>query len=231
MKPAESSYHPPRRKPAQKTLERILEGAEDQLREQGLDAFTIQSVLQRTGLSVGAFYSRFPDKTALIHELQLRAHRRIEPRLLGDLADRTGTTDSLEEAVDYGFGVLTHYVINDRAIFRAFMMLTVFDPVMMERAEQYSSKRKQGLDKLLAPHRDEIGHSDPDFAINNAYAVWTGTMRGRLMYYDAADTTQFGVTDETLFGELTRCLTLYLQGSAQSTGASVATVDSTKRGG
>jgi AcrR family transcriptional regulator len=201
------------------------------LREEGLDAFTIQSVLQRTGLSVGAFYSRFPDKTALIHELQLRAHRRIEPCLLGDLDARTGTTESLEEAVNYGFGVLTHYVVSDRAIFRAFMMLTVFDPVMMKRAEEYSSKRKLGLDKLLAPHRDEMGHSDPDFAINNAYAVWTGTMRGRLMYYDAADTTQFGVTDETLFDELTQCLTLYLQGSDQNTGVAAPTGGTDKKRG
>lgn len=213
MKPAQSSYRPPRRKPAHETLERILAAAEDQLREHELDSFTIQSVLQRTGLSVGAFYSRFPDKPALLRALQERVHGRIDPQIVAELADLTGETQSLEQAVDSGFGVLIRHVLSERRLFRAFMMTSVFDPLMRERAEAFSRERKRALAALLAPHRAEIGDPEPDLAIDAAYAIYSSTMRGRLVYYESATDAQLGATDDTLFKKLRRSLALFLLGT------------------
>jgi AcrR family transcriptional regulator len=217
MKPTVSAYHPPRRKPAHETLEKILAAGEDQLREQELDAFTIQSVLQRTGLSVGAFYSRFPDKTALLHELQERVHGRVDPQILADLAALTGTTGSLKEAVEKGFETLVHQVLSERGLFRAFMMTSVFDPLMRQRGEQFNLERRRAMAALLAPHRSEIGHSDPELAIDTAYAIYSSTMRGRLVYYESAGAAQFGLNDDTLFLKLRQSLALFLRGSAEAT--------------
>lgn len=214
MESAQSSYHPPRRRPAHLTLEKILVAAEEQLREEGLDAFTIQSVLQRAGLSVGAFYSRFPDKTALLHEIQQRVHKRIDSLILTDLQELTGATRSLEEAVDQGFGAIIRHVLSEREIFRAFMMISVFDPHMRQQGDLFNLERKRAIADLLAPYRDEIGHSDPDLAIDSAYAIYSSTMRGRLTYYGSANELQFGVTDEVLFGDLKQSLTLFLRGPA-----------------
>ncbi len=214
MELAPSSYHPPRRRPAHETLEKILAAAEDQLREDELDAFTIQSVLQRTGLSVGAFYSRFPDKTALLHEVQERVHGRVEAQILADLAAQAEITQSLEEGVHQGFGILIRHVLSERQLFRAFMMLSVFDPHMRQKGEQFNLERQRAVVELLAPYRGEIGHSDPDLAIDSAYAIYSSTMRGRLVYYGSANELQFGVTDDVLFGDLKRSLTLFLRGSA-----------------
>ena len=229
MNPSQQSYRPPRRKPAHETLERILTAAEEQLREQDLDAFTIQSVLQRTGLSVGAFYSRFPDKTALLHELQHRVHRRVDASILDDLAKETEVVGSLSEAVDRGFGLLIQHVLSERQLFRAFMMLSVFDSEMRQIGEQVNSKRKEAIAELLAPYRDEIGHPDPDVALDTAYAFYSNVMRGRLVYY-AADDMQFGVTDQTLFEGLRHSLTLFLHGSNAETGGASAR-NTEKKGG
>jgi AcrR family transcriptional regulator len=228
VKSAASAYHPPRRKPARETLEKILAAAEEQLREQELDEFTIQSVLQRSGLSVGAFYSRFPDKTALLHELQERVHGRVDPKTLAELAELTGRTGSLGEAVDRGFGTLIRHVLSERKLFRAFMMTSVFDPHMRQRGEQFNLVRRRAMNALLAPHGSEIGHPDPDLAIDTAYAIYSSTMRGRLVYYESSTDAQFGLSDDALFLKLRQSLALFLRCSPEAAQIAVEAPPTTK---
>jgi AcrR family transcriptional regulator len=210
------SYHPPRRRPARETLEKIVVAAEEQLREEELDSFTVQSVILRAGLSVGAFYSRFPDKTALIHEVQERVHDRVDSLIVTDLETLAPQVHSLQEAVGEGFGVLIRHVLSQRELFRAFMMMSVFDQHMREKGEHINLQRKQALLALLQPFRGEIGHADPDAAIDSAFAIYSSTMRGRLVYYGSRDALQFGVIDEVMFADLKQALTMFLRGESSS---------------
>ncbi len=52
----------------------------------------------------------------------------------------------------------------------------------------FARERKRALTTLLAPHRGEIGHADFSLAIESAYAIYSSTMRGRLIYYVAPTT-------------------------------------------
>jgi len=217
MQTRQTSYRPPRRKPAQETLEKLLVAAEQQLREGDLEAFTIQNLLQRAELSVGAFYSRFPDKTAVLHEVQRRVHDRVDSLILADLAAAQDRCRSLEEAVDTGFGILISHVLSEREVFRAFMMMSVFDHHMSQKGEQINWERKKAITRLLTPHFAAIGHDDPVCAIDSAYAIYSSTMRGRLVYYGSANATQFGVTDDILFRDLKRSLTAFLSGTRART--------------
>jgi AcrR family transcriptional regulator len=207
-----TKYHQPLRRPGQKTLERLLAAAEQQLREEDLDAFTIQNVLGRTDLSVGAFYSRFPDKDALLHTVQQRMHERLEPRIMAALADQARAQETLEEAVDHGFGILIEQIMQEGALTRAFMMRSVFDPVMRAKGEQVNIAREAAMTVFLMRYRDEIGHDDPELAINAAYAMYSTVLRGRLMYFEAASELERGVSDDTIFSMLTWTLGRYLRG-------------------
>ena len=214
MTSSRTPYHQPVRKPAQETLEKLLVAAEEQLREQELDAFTVQNVLQRAGLSVGAFYSRFPDKTAILHEVQERVHTRIDGLIQADLAAKQGSCRSLEEAVDESFGILIRHVFSERELFRAFMMLSVFDQHMRQKGEQMNWDRQRAVAKFLEPHFDEIGHDDPHHAIDSAYAIYSSSIRGRLVlhYGLPKSKTQFGVTDDELCRDLKKALAQFLAG-------------------
>ena len=194
MQRTDAPYEP-QRSPGRRTLERLLAAAEDQLREEEVDLFTIQKVLDRTGLSVGAFYSRFPDKTALLHAVQDRVCARLEPSILTALAAEAEADESLEEAVDNSFGVLIENVLKERELSRAFLILSTFDSVMRRKGEEINHNRRNALVAVLRTHQEEIGHPDPDEAIAMAYAMYGSVMHSRLVFFGPDSETRFGVTE------------------------------------
>ena len=64
---------PPRQARSQRTLERLLDAAEELIMERGSTGLTVSEVVRVAGSSVGAFYARFPDKDALLATLHERA--------------------------------------------------------------------------------------------------------------------------------------------------------------
>jgi AcrR family transcriptional regulator len=209
-------YHQPQRPPGARTLERLLVAAEDQLREEEVDLFTIQKVLDRTGLSVGAFYSRFPDKTALLHAVQERVHDRLEPQILGALAVEAEVDQSLGDAVHHCLDILIDKMLEEREVLRAFLILSTFDPVMRWKGEQVIHARRSAfLQSVLAKHSDQIKHPDPEEAMGMAYAMCTSVIQTRMLSALGPDSElSFGVTDESIFRQLKLSLVSFLRGDA-----------------
>jgi AcrR family transcriptional regulator len=207
MKP----YKTPRQKRSRESLEKLLDAGEDQIRTEGLESLTINSVVSRVGLSVGAFYARFPDKTALMHALQDRFHERLEPVIRAEMLEQAGSCATLAEALEAAVEVLIRNVTGERELSRAFMTMSVFDPVLRSQGEVVNRLRREALIEVLMPHRAEIGHPDPVLAIGIAYSMYAAVVRGRLVF-GLEHELYYGIDNTTLYGELKRALTLYLRG-------------------
>src|SRR3954465_10598958 len=75
-------FRPPQQSRSQETLDRILDATEQVMTEKAFGEATLAEIMERAGVTVGAFYRRFPDKDALLHHLDERffaeLHRRAD---------------------------------------------------------------------------------------------------------------------------------------------------------
>ena len=62
----------PRQARAKETYERLLDAAQDILVEQGFEAVTSNTIVERVGMTPPAFYRYFPNKQAVFVELGQR---------------------------------------------------------------------------------------------------------------------------------------------------------------
>lgn len=70
-----NGIRPPDQQRARRTMNRLLDGAAALLEDRSLDALSVGAVLRQTGVSNGAFYTRFRDREALITALFERFER------------------------------------------------------------------------------------------------------------------------------------------------------------
>ncbi len=217
-------YKEPRQKRSRESLKRILEAALQHIRNQGVETLTISGVVASVGLSVGAFYARFPDKTALLHAVQERFHAQLEPLIRAEMQEEAADCTDLAEAVRAVFSVLIRRVTGERELSRAFMSLSVFDPVMRAKGEAVNRERRDALAEILLRYRDEIGHPDPRLAIDVAYGIYAAVVRGRLVFGSDHE-LYYGISTTQLYDELIKALVLYLkgEGTANASGPFVPT--------
>jgi AcrR family transcriptional regulator len=204
-------YKSPRQKRSRESLERLLDAAEEQIRLNGFEALTINGVVSSIGLSVGAFYARFPDKTALLHAVQDRFHLRLEAKIREEMIAEAGPKATLAEAVDACVSVLIRNVVGERELSRAFMSLSVADPVLRAQGELVNRQRRDVFTEIMMRHSAEIGHPDPELAVMVAYGMYAAMIRGRLVF-GLEHELYYGIESATLYREIKRALVLYLRG-------------------
>ena len=68
-------FRPPQQVRSRRTLDLILDATEQVLETKTFGEATLAEIMDRAGVTVGAFYRRFPDKDALLHLLDEHAIR------------------------------------------------------------------------------------------------------------------------------------------------------------
>lgn len=200
--------------------EHLLATAEALLSEWGLDPFTVENVIERSGVSVGAFYRAFPGKKhELLTATQDRVYERLQREFIQALEPKEASAETLAEAVDHTFGALISQTLHERRLYRAFMILSALDRAMLDKFRELNAERREAVVAILARHRQEIRHSDPDWAMRQAYHMYLSTVHGRLVFYGPGMRPVEGVSDDVLFTDLLLWIRDFLLGSKWDTRA------------
>jgi AcrR family transcriptional regulator len=148
--------------------------------DRGRDALTVQDVVARARVSVGSFYARFSGRDELLRYLDEELASRERGRWEGAFADRITADSPLEERV------------------RAVVDLLIGSAAALS-AESHAHLRAAAGATVLSNRRG-LRHSDPEAAVELAYAATLGAVRNR----------PDGWSDERLTEELARMWLGYL---------------------
>lgn len=153
---AEHGFRPPQQARSRESLQKLLTSAEQVLSTGGIDEFTVATVAEHAGVSVGAIYRRFTGKEQLL--------KAVKDHLLEQL--ETGVTEALRTAspgLRGTIGAFTHAMAHTfSGHTRAFPELLSGQPAeALERGLQALETIQRALVESVEPCLDDITLSDP----------------------------------------------------------------------
>jgi AcrR family transcriptional regulator len=202
-------FNPPQQSRSQATLERILDAAERVLAQKSFGEATLAEIVEEAGVTVGAFYRRFPDKDALLHHLDDRFFGELY-LLADELFDvqrwQGSAVATILRAVTERSAQL--YGLR-RGLLRSLFLRARTDPRIQQNACRLNDHYLERIRLLLLPRRAEFSHPDPERAISLGFVVMTGALREMILFGEVWPSRAELVGDD-LPSELARVYLAYL---------------------
>ena len=193
------------------SLERILKTAETLIRTKGFEALTVAEVVRRSHTSVGTFYARFQDKTALLHAVQERVHSRQETDMRNKLAKVDWITLSLEGTVRKLVSVKRAVGKGDDKLLEAFVVQGATDSVLRQRGYHYKAIVESLEVEILMCHAAQIGHQDPESAARVASRLWQAAQEENVQRSQSGVSFVGSVPQDLLIEKLADVVIAYLR--------------------
>lgn len=198
------------------TLQRILDSAEELIAEKGFADVPVAEIARRAGFSVGAVYSRFRDKDALLHCLEDRLIQEARVNADVNLDPARWEGASIAEIAEELIAFMVQIHRERLGILRELLGRAHTVPEVGVRTEQAIAYVCERLHALLLQRRAEIRHPEPELAAKFAGHLVLGVLKEAVLF---CGTGAYGVpqSDAKLARELTRAFLGYLGvGSPQS---------------
>lgn len=200
---------PPRQERSHRTLARLLDAAEALVIEGGVQSLTVSGVVSRASSSVGAFYSRFHDKNALLSTLHERECEAALATTDAALDPARWETMALADALSRIVSFVVQLFGQRQRLVLAFQGAAVAEEGIARRRAEFTEQVVDRLHRFLASRQDEIPHPDLRLAAEVMVRILFGTLesdmsiRVALPDYDHMDEDRLGA-------ELSRALLGYL---------------------
>jgi AcrR family transcriptional regulator len=161
---------PPRQARSQETLDRLLEAAEGLLLEKPFEAITVTELARRARSSVGAFYTRFPDKEALLRCVLERFFNQAVATVSEALAPERWEDASPGEFIESALRFLIRVFHERRYLVAALSQRAMSDPELAAMGQQIGQIVAARIEELLAHRGESVDHEDSAAAVR--LCVW-----------------------------------------------------------
>jgi AcrR family transcriptional regulator len=202
-------FRPPQQTRSQATLDRILDAAEDVLEQKSFSEATLAEIMDRAGVTVGAFYRRFPDKDALLHLLDNRIFDELHDVAQSALGDAKWEGATVPQIVHEFTATTVRLYKARRGLLRSLFLRARTDPVIMQSARDVNAHYVDRLRTLLLARGDQLRHPSPERAVELGFMVLVGALRETVLFGEVWPNPQ-GVVDDGLAKELARVYLAYL---------------------
>jgi len=175
-------FKPPQQSRSQETLDRILDAAEQVLQEKAFGEATLAEIMERAGVTVGAFYRRYPDKNALLRHLDERFFGEMlsKGQDLFDPARWPGA--SAKQIIDALSVEAVDVYTSRRGLLRSLFLRARTDTVLQQSALNVNVQFIERLRALLLPRSAEMSHQDPERAIELGFMMLIGSLRELVVF-------------------------------------------------
>lgn len=150
----------PQQKRSEQSLAKILGAAEGLVARGGFDDASITEIVDEAGLSVGAFYARFKDKSALFDVIQSQTLDALQASIIERIEKfeaaqrKSRKKSSLEQIAQFSVDTLFDLYSQSPGLIRAIYMHTRIkrDPKLFDRVTRFNAAtigRSRGLIDLV----------------------------------------------------------------------------------
>jgi len=193
---------------SQRTLEHILEAAEELLQDRDFDRLTMAELAEHAGCAVGTLYGRIPNKDSLLACLYERLDRQIQEQV-GNMVAASAEL-GLEERVTLVCGVAVDFLRATRGVNRAVTMHLWSRP-----DDEFGFRRKTTTNfkqaaRFIAECKDEIAHPNAHEACEFGLLAVSTMAQDRLLFGDRSG-IQLRYSGRALKQGLTSLLLAYLR--------------------
>lgn len=200
---------PPLQARSQATLDRILDAAEALTDEKSFDESPISEIVRRAGSSVGAFYTRFGDKEALLNALYERFFDQAVATADEALDPERWKGAQIPEILCEVVRFLVEIRRERRGLLRTFAARMYVDADFQLRSERLSKEVSSRLAVLLLERQEEIAHPDPVLAVEFGFLTLMASL-DNLLLHEEIPISGRQLSDDELSAELTRSYLAYL---------------------
>lgn len=209
MATREPLIRPPLQRRSQESLERLLQAGFEVLKEEGFEGFTLQEVSRRAGVSIGSIYARVPSREALIMAIYERAMAWTELEQNEFVRNAERLDLDARERVETIVTEMAETMLLQSDVLRVFMRQAPLNPEIWARGAEKSQATAKAFETAILQHRDDLGHPEPELAIDVAFRMIYCTVARRITHGGKFESRR-AISDKKLVRELARAVADYL---------------------